>query len=66
MVYLPEHIIIRDVEKMLNGATPAAKDDEYIRDRIDYALQLLLAYAQALAPVQSGFASGDARYPFGM
>lgn len=66
MLYLPEHIIIRDVEKMLNGATPASKDDEYIRGRIDYALQLLLAYANALPPVQSGFAEGDARYPYGM
>jgi NAD(P)H-dependent FMN reductase len=66
MVYLPEHIIVRDVEKMLVGPTAATKDDEYIRGRIDYALQLLLAYANALPPVQSGFATGDARYPFGM
>lgn len=66
MVYLPEHIIIRDVEKMLNGPQPAAKDDEYIRNRIDYALLMLLAYAKALQPVQEQLRASDATYGFGM
>ena len=66
MVYLPEHIIIRDVEKMLQGPQAASKDDEYIRARIDYALQMLAAYALVLPDVRRICAPADARYPFGM
>ncbi len=66
MTYLPEHIIIREVEKMLQGPQAAAKDDDYIRQRIDYALQMLAAYVQVLPAVRQAMAAGDARYPFGM
>lgn len=66
MIYLPEHIIIREVEKMLQGPQAAAKDDDYIRQRIDYALQMLAAYTQVLPAVRQAMAAGDARYPFGM
>jgi NAD(P)H-dependent FMN reductase len=66
MVYLPEHIIIRDVEKMLVGDQPAGKDDEYIRNRIDYALLMLLAYAKVLPVVQENCRGTDVIYPFGM
>jgi len=31
LLYLPEHFIIRDVEKMFNGDTPANEDDKYLR-----------------------------------
>ncbi len=66
MVYLPEHLIIRNVAEMLQGEQPASKDDEYLRQRIDYALGLLVAYAAALAPVRAANQAADAAYPFGM
>lgn len=66
MVYLPEHLIIRNVADMLQGVQPAGKDDEYLRQRIDYALGLLVAYAAALAPVREASQTADAAFPFGM
>lgn len=66
MVYLPEHLIIRNVADMLQGAQPAGKDDEYLRQRIDYALGLLVAYAAALAPVREANRTADAAFPYGM
>jgi len=66
MVYLPEHIIIREVGAMLVGETAASKDDAYIRERIDYSLSMLAAYAKALPAVRAQCAEADGRYPYGM
>ncbi|TGK38389.1 NADPH-dependent oxidoreductase [Leptospira gomenensis] len=51
--YIPEHIIVRDVEKVLNGPEPINKEDEYIRSRIDFALNILMAYGDALKSVRA-------------
>lgn len=66
--YIPEHIIIRDVTKMLNplsGEQPS-EADQYIRDRIQYALQILLAYSEGLAIVRDKNIFNYTKYPFGM
>ncbi len=52
LCYLPEHLIIRQVEKVLHGDEPASEDDARIRARCDYALNILLRYAEALRPVR--------------
>lgn len=64
--YIPEHIIVRDCEKMFVGDTPANEDDGYLRGRTDFALRALIAYARALRPVWEGGALFDKNYPFGM
>jgi NAD(P)H-dependent FMN reductase len=54
LCYIPEHIIVRNVESVLNE-DPAENDegaDSYFRERIDWTLDILLAYAQALIPVR--------------
>ncbi len=48
--YLPEHLILRHVENILND-NPMDNDesaDGYFRERIDWALDLLKGYARAL------------------
>lgn len=46
--YLPEHVIIRKVEEVLNDfKTPQSDDDERIRKRIDHTIQMLGKYAEA-------------------
>jgi NAD(P)H-dependent FMN reductase len=52
LCYLPEHLIVRQVEKVLNGPQPVDEADERIRARIDYALDVLVRYARALQPVR--------------
>ncbi|XDD52246.1 NADPH-dependent FMN reductase [Leptospira sp. WS92.C1] len=52
LCYLPEHIIVRDAEKMLNGPESAGADDSYLRDRIDFALKILVSYGEALKPIR--------------
>lgn len=55
--YLPEHIIVRYVENVLNEADPEemTKEENRLRDRIDYALGLLGAYSKALGEVRESF-----------
>ena len=52
LCYLPEHLIVRGVEKVLNGADAISEDDQRIRARLDYDLDILARYAVALKPVR--------------
>ena len=59
ILYIPEHVIVRNVESVLNE-NPAENNesaDRYFRERISWTLDVLLAYAEALKPVrESGIA----------
>lgn len=66
--YIPEQIIIRQVESVLNDdASKNNSDaDQYFRDRIQFAGGVLSAYATALVGVrESGTTVSDA-FPYGM
>ena len=63
--YIPEHLIVRNVNKVLNGEEPEGKEDRYIRERIDFALPLFVKYCEALEGVRSG-GFDFAAYPNGM
>ncbi len=66
LCYIPEHLIVRDVQKIFVGDTPANDDDKYIRGRADFSLRVLLAYAKALKPVRESGIVFDKAYPNGM
>ena len=50
--YLPEHILIRHAEDVLNDDSPENTRDELIRERIDYSLRLLKIYEDSLTLVR--------------
>jgi hypothetical protein len=65
--YIPEHIIVRNVEAVLNAEGENNPDaDEYFRERIPYALRILNAYATALKPVRESGVTRDDRFKNGM
>lgn len=66
LLYLPEHFIIRDVEKMFNGETPASEDDKYLRLRLDYCLNLLQAYGKSMKEIRSSGIIDHKAFPNGM
>jgi NAD(P)H-dependent FMN reductase len=66
LLYLPEHFIVRDVEKMFNDAKPASEDDKYLRQRLDYCLKLLQAYGKAMKEIRSSGVIDHKAYPNGM
>jgi len=67
LVYVPDHVIVRDVKNVLNdGAEPASEEDRLIRERIAYSVKLLGAYASALIAVRESGLIDYKTYPFGM
>ncbi len=66
LCYMPEHIIVRNVESMLVSETPETEDDIYVRKRLDYALKLLGGYGKALSEVRSAGLVDLKAYPNGM
>ena len=66
IAYLPEHLIVRQVEKVLNGPQAVDEADERIRARIDYALDVLVRYAHALQPVRAAISFDNPAFANGM
>jgi NAD(P)H-dependent FMN reductase len=66
--YLPEHLIIRDVESVLNEKDDDnnASADEYFRERIDWSLGILKEYAIALKQVRASGVTKTDRFANGM
>jgi NAD(P)H-dependent FMN reductase len=66
LVYIPDHVIIRDVESMLHGADVKSDRDQSTRSRLDYSLKVLLEYAKALTQVRQSGVIDYSDFPFGL
>lgn len=64
--YIPEHLIVRTAEQMFVGDTPTNKDDEYLRDRADFALRILLDYTKAMKAVRENKQIYEKKYSSGL
>lgn len=64
--YLPEHLIVRDAANIFGDGAPKSKDDEFMRDRTDFALRLLIDYTRALKPVRENSMIYEKKYENGM
>lgn len=68
LCYIPEQLIVKQVEKVLNQ-DPSQNDpsrDGYLRKRMAWSLAILQAYAKALKPVRDSGLTQHQDYPFGM
>lgn len=64
--FIPEHIIVRKVEEVLNQELNEGSEfDSYIRDRISYAIQLLKVYSVGFKEIRNTEFNFD-EYQFGM
>lgn len=66
ILYIPEQLIIRDVEKLFNEGEPTLEQDIYLRQRTEYSLDLLLEYSRALRQVRASGVIDLKAYPNGM
>lgn len=66
IAYLPEHLIVRQVEAVMNEGPAAGDDDLRIRARADYALDILGKYAEALKPVRAAIDLSNPAFTNGM
>ncbi len=66
--YLPEHVIIRDVETVLNdnAADNNERSDKYIRERLQWSLAILNEYAIALKGVRDSGITQNEQFGNGM
>lgn len=66
--YIPEHVIVRNVESVLNedDSRNDSSRDGYFRARIAWALRILGAYAVALRQVRDSGVTGTDRFKNGM
>ena len=66
--YIPEQLIIRNVEKVLNEK-PEDNDtdaDAYFRERTEWALNILAAYGKALKPLRESGVTDTEKFGNGM
>jgi len=60
--YLPEHLIVRDCENVFNSFN----DNEYLHERAEYGLNLLVDFAEAFKQVRESGKIDLEKYPYGM
>ena len=66
IVYLPEHVIVRDVGNVLKSTEPTSDRDGETRKRISYGLRLLTEYSKALTLVRESGAINHSEFPYGL
>ncbi|MCP3849694.1 MAG: NAD(P)H-dependent oxidoreductase [Gammaproteobacteria bacterium] len=75
--YIPEHVIIREVESVLNDSNQEQanqnpdvetneRSDRYIRERLDWSLNILKEYAKALKLVRASGVTETDKFTNGM
>lgn len=68
MCYIPNHVIVRDVEKVLNNQdlNPDDKGDFYIKNKLTNSLEILQVYSKAFGQIRESNILDYEHYPFGM
>lgn len=64
--YIPDHVIVRRVESVLNTPEPVDENDDRIRKRIAYSIGVLEAYAKGFQSIRQSSAIDLALHPSGM
>ena len=66
LCYIPEHLIVRQVNAMLHPGPVIDNNDERLRPRIDYALGVLGHYATAMGAVRAAVDMSVPKFANGM
>lgn len=66
ILYIPDHVILREVEKVLNSETSTGGSDDFYRKRLEYSLNTLAAYEGALKTVRESGVFNYKDFPNGM
>jgi NAD(P)H-dependent FMN reductase len=66
--YIPEHVIVRNVEKILNEKAEDNNEgaDAYFRERITWSLGILKGYAEAMKPMRENIRIHHDKFANGM
>ncbi len=64
-IYIPDHLIIRHVNDVLNEPEASSQEDKILRERIRYSLRQLETYARHLKPLRETYVFDD-RFKYAM
>jgi NAD(P)H-dependent FMN reductase len=64
--WIPEHMIVRNAENVLNQRESNSDEDSFCRARLTYCLRVLVEYAKALRQVRSSGVLDYANHPNGL
>lgn len=65
--YIPQHVIVRNAEAVLNDFDLAAdENDRLIRERLEYSLKILAVYTQAFIQIRNSDIIKNTPFQFGM
>jgi NAD(P)H-dependent FMN reductase len=67
LCYIPQHVIIRFVNNVLNNVEEIhGEDDKLIRDRLHASLDVLAEYSRAFSSIRQSDSIKNYNYPYGM
>ncbi|HFQ15855.1 MAG TPA: NADPH-dependent oxidoreductase [Rhodobacteraceae bacterium] len=66
LCYMPDAVILRDVEKLFLDSDNPTEADRYLEGRLRHDLELLKLYAEAFRQIRAAGARDLEAYPFGM
>jgi azobenzene reductase len=70
LIPVPDYLIVRYIDQVLNMEQAVDEHDESLRQRISYCLEMLNSYAQAMLPVRAQFKAQhqqlQSKYAYGM
>ncbi len=64
--YIPQHVIVRNVNTVLNPEAVETESDKLTRERIDYTLKILKVYAEAFVSIRNSDIIKNNPFPYGM
>lgn len=65
--YIPDHVIVRDIDNVLhNHDMTQDQDDSRIKNRIDRSLDMLQEYTQALSGIRKNSKTDLFKHEYGM
>jgi NAD(P)H-dependent FMN reductase len=64
--WIPEHMIVRNAEQVLNGPQSISEEDEFTRSRLGYCLRVLKEYGKALKIVRDSGVLDYKTHPNGL
>jgi NAD(P)H-dependent FMN reductase len=64
--YIPDHLIVRDANNVLNSSEASGESDEFYHTRANFSLKQLLGYATGLKTARDAFKDELANFPNGM
>ncbi|VAW71696.1 hypothetical protein MNBD_GAMMA12-20 [hydrothermal vent metagenome] len=66
LVYMPDHVIVKDVCNVFNEDKAVSEDDKYLRERLLYSTRMLKVYADAFVAIRDSGVYDRASFPYGM